>query len=230
MSGALALLRAWLEAGASLLGRLPDLAALLAPGSWPAAVLAAAAGLALLLFGARLARLPAALGAACLGWQIGGALGPLAEGWLAPGLPRWIAAALLGATSALAPDAYPIALGLVPGALLGAKVPLAGRAWLGSAVGGAALAVLGVLLRRVVIAGTAATAGAVLVVTALLSLSGRSPALRVLAQRPPLVAGLLGLLVVAGTAFQLGQRSGAAGPRARKPGKPGSAAGGAADA
>jgi len=216
MTGLVALLQAWLAAAEALAARLPDLAKALGQGSWPAVALATAAGLVLLMAGARLGPVLAAAGGALLGWIAGGLAAPAVQGWLPARLPPWVGAAGLGLSSALVPEVYPIALGLVMGALLGSKVPLAGRASLGAGVGGMALALLGAALRRLVLAVTAAIAGAVLVTAALLASAGRFPALAVLTQRPIILAGLAALLVVAGTAFQLGARS-PSGGKARRP-------------
>jgi hypothetical protein len=215
MTGAIALLHAWLAAAERLAARVPELAKSLGERSWPAAALAAAGGIALLLGGARLGRVLAAAGGALVGWLAGGLVAPAVHGWLPAWLPPSVGAAVLGFASALAPEVYPVVLGLVPGALLGLQVPLGGRPWAGAAVSGAALALLGALLRRLVMAATAAVAGAVLVAVALLAFSGRFTALAVLAQRPMVLAGLAALLAVAGTAFQLG--AGGSRGRARRP-------------
>jgi hypothetical protein len=212
MSGVFAVPQEWLAVAERLAARVPELARALGAGSWPAAALAGAAGLALLMAGVRLGRLLAAAGGAFVGWFAGGLLAVAVSGWVPAWLPAWVAAAVLGLMSFLAPDVYPIALGLFPGALLGARVPIANKAWL-SVLGGLALALLALWLSRFVLAVTAALAGAVLVVASLLALSLHVPALLVLARSPMLLAGLAALLAVAGTAFQL--RAGAG--RARRP-------------
>lgn len=117
--------------------------------------------------------------------------------------PGFAAAAVLGLLALASPELYPIMLGLVPGALLGARISLAGSAWLGAAAGGLVLALLAVLLRRIVLAATAAAAGAALMAAALLALSRLVPSLAILGQRPMLLAGFAGLLAVASTAFQV---------------------------
>jgi len=216
MTGLVSLLQAWLAGAEALAARLPELARALARGSWPAVALAAAAGVVLLAAGARLGRVLAAAGGALVGWIAGSLAAPAVHGWLPAWFPPWVGAAALGLSSALAPEVYPVALGLVAGALLGSKVPLAGRGWLGAGVGGVVLALLGAALRRLVMAATAAIAGAVLVAAALLASAGRFPALAVLADRPVVLAGLAALLVVAGTAFQLGAGP-PSGGKARRP-------------
>ena len=216
MSGVFALLQEWLAAAERLATRVPDLARALGGGSWPAVVLAGATGLALLVAGARLGRLLAAAGGASVGWLAGGLLEPAVHGWMPGWLPVWIAAAVLGLMSFLAPEVYPIALGLVPGALLGVRMPLAGKPWVGAFSVGLALGLLALWLRRLVLAATAALVGAVLVVASLLALSRHVPALLVLARRPMLLAGLAALLAVAGTAFQLGAGDSTRKQRSRK--------------
>jgi hypothetical protein len=216
MSGVLALLQEWLASAERLASRVPELARSLGAGSWPAVVLAGAAGLALLVAGARLGRFLAAAGGALVGWLVGGLLAPAVHGWMPAWVPAWVAAAVLGLVSLLAPDVYPITLGLVPGALLGVRLPLADKPWVGGFSGGLALGLVALWLRRLVLAGTAAVAGAVLAVASLLALSRQVPALLVLARRPMLLTGLAALLAVAGTAFQLGVGDSARKPRSRK--------------
>ena len=216
MSGVFALLQEWLAAAERLAARVPELARALGGGSWPAVVLAGATGLSLLVAGVRLGRLLAAAGGAFVGWLAGGLLAPAVQGWMPGWLPAWVAAAVLGLMSFLAPEVYPIALGLVPGALLGVRMPLAGKPWVGGFSVGLALGLLALWLRRLVLAATAALAGAVLVVASLLALSRHVPALLVLVRRPMLLAGLAALLTVAGTAFQLGAGDSARKARSRK--------------
>jgi hypothetical protein len=210
MSGILALANGWLEAAGRLALRLPELASLLGVGSWPVALLVGLAGLALLLAGLRLGRFLAAGAGALLGYWLGALGAPLASAWLPGWLPAWIGAALLGAGSFFEPEVYPAVLGLVPGALLGLRVPIAGKAWVGAVAGGAVLALAAVALRRVVLAATAAGGGAILLLAALLGVSRRSLSLGGLWQRPALVAGVVGVLTVAGAALQLWRGAGRA--------------------
>jgi hypothetical protein len=224
MSAMLATLQGWLAEAERLAGRLPELAAVLRGGGWPALAAALAAGIALLVAGARLGRLLAAAGAALMGWWVGGMLAPAVHGWVPASLPAWVAAAVLGLSALMSPVVYPVVLGLAPGALLGMHVAVAGKAWLGGLAGGIVLALLAVLLRRLVVAATAATVGAALVAAGLLALAARWPALDPLARRPILLLGLAAVLAVAGTAFQLGagvERAGRARrgvePEGRKP-------------
>jgi hypothetical protein len=219
MSGLVSLLQGAWAAAEGFAMRAPEAAGSLAAGSWPAEVLAASAGLALLVAGARLGRFLACAGGALIGWVGGGLLAPQLHAWLPGWLPPWVGAAMLGFGSLLAPWLYPLSLGLLPGVLLGLRAPVAGRNWLGGTAGGLALGLLALWLRRLVLAATAALAGAVLVSLALVAASRQIPALETLARRPALLLGLAATLVVAGTAYQFGagvERGGRGGPR---PGK-----------
>ena len=218
MTGVAALLQGWLAAGERLAMRAPELASRLAAGSWPAEMLVAVAGLALLVAGARLGRFLACAGGALVGWIAGGFLASAFHVWLPPWLPPRVGAATLGLASLLAPSLYPLALGLLPGLLLGVQVPIAGKTWLGGVGGAVALALLALWLKRLVVAATAAVGGAVLVTLALVAVSHQVPALLSLARRPALVAGLAATLAVAGTVYQLGagvERGARRGARAR---------------
>jgi len=219
MSGMVALLQSWWAGAERLAMRAPEMAGVLAAGSWPAAALTGVAGLALLVAGVRLGRFLSCAGGALVGWVAGGLLAPEVHGWLPGWLPSWIGAATLGLASLLAPGAYPFALGLLPGVLLGLRTPVAGKGWLGGLAGGVALALLAAWMRRFVLAATAAVSGAVLVSLALLALSHQVPALLALAHRPMLFAALAATMAVAGTAYQLGagvERGGRRGARSRK--------------
>lgn len=218
MTGATELLQGWWWAAEGLAMRAPELARHLTAGSWPAEILAALAGVALLVAGARLGRFLACAAGALVGWVAGGLAAPDVHGWLPAWLPPWIGAATFGLGSLLAPALYPVALGLVPGLLIGLRTPLGGRPWAGALAGGVALALLALWLRRLVLAVTAAVAGAILVSLALLAASRQVPALLPLAHRPALLAALTATLAVAGTAYQLGagvQRGGRPGAKAR---------------
>ena len=205
MNGMLALLQSWLAMAARLAGQLPEVATALTHGAWPAAVVALGLGLALLLAGLRLGRILAAAGAAAVGWLAGSLLFPSFDLWnLPPATPAWAAALVLGVMALGVPELYAALVGIIPGALLGVHVAVAGKAWLGGLAGAVVLALLALWLRRLVLAATAAGAGAVLVVAALLALSAGVPRLAALAHRPLVLAVLVGVLAVAGTAYQLG--------------------------
>ncbi len=219
MTGAVALLQSWWAAAVALAANAPELARALAAGSWPAEGLATLAGLALLVAGARLGRVLACGGGSLVGWLAGSLVAPHVHGWLPATLPPWIGVAMLGLGSLLAPALYPIALGLLPGLLLGFQVPIGDRAWVGAVAGGAALALLALWLRRLVLAATAAVAGAILVSLALLAATRQVPSLLPLARSPSLLAVIAAALAVAGTAYQLGagvERKGRRGAKARK--------------
>ncbi len=205
MEGTLSILKGWLDAAEGLFARLSEGGALLRSGGWPAELLAAVAGVALLAAGVRLGRVLAAAGGALVGGFTGLALAPAFQAW---GIrPAWTAIALgstLAVASFLAPAAYPVLLGVLPGALLGTRYPVAGHASLGAAAGGLALGLVGLALRRLVFAATAAVTGAALVSAVLAALATRFPALEVLVKRPVLLMGIALLLAVAGTAFQFG--------------------------
>ncbi len=213
MTGVLALLQRWLAAVEQAGARVPAAAAAVGSSSWPLAALAAVLGIALLVAGVRLGRLLSATGGGLVGWLAATALGPIGVGSLPPSAAGWAAAAVLGLASGFAPELYPLALGVVPGAMIGLQVPLGGRPWVGAAVGGALCALVLVAVRRLVLAGTAAAIGAALVGASMLALSGHFPALAAVAQRPLLLVGVCAVLAVAGTAYQIdGQaRTGRAG-------------------
>jgi hypothetical protein len=201
----LGVLQSWIAAAERLAARVPEIALSLGARSWPLAALAALFGIALLVVGIRLGPLLTAAGGALVGWIAGSMLPALGAEWALPAaLPGWVAAAVLGLTSAFAPAVYPIALGALPGALLGLSAPLGGHPWLGAGLVGLLLAGLALALRRVIIAATAAVPGAALLMASLIALSARFPALGVLARRPMLLLGIGALLAVAGTAFQVG--------------------------
>src|SRR6266702_3919887 len=150
----LELLQRWLATAERLASRFPAVTVHLA--SWPAALLAGLAGLTLLVAGIRLGRVLAAGGAAAVGFLAGLALAPSFDLWNLPAeTPAFAAAAVLGLLALASPELYPVLLGLVPGALLGARATVAGSAWIGAVAGGLALAALAVLLRRIILAGLA---------------------------------------------------------------------------
>ena len=222
MNQVLATLQAWLGAAELLAARLPELAALLRGGGWPGIALALAGGLALLVAGWRLGRTLSAAGGVLMGFWAGGLLGPAVRGWVPDAVPGWVGAGVIGLASFMSPIVYPVVLGLVPGVLLGMHVAVAGKAWLGGVAGGVVLALAGAVLRRVVVAATAAVAGAALVAGGLLSLAGKVPALDVFVRRQVILLVVAAVLAVAGTAFQLGAGAERAGrPRNRiEPGEP----------
>jgi hypothetical protein len=206
-AGVLALLQTWIATLERLAQRLPGWAESVGANAWPLALVAALLAVALLVAGTRLGRVIPAAGAATIGWFAVGQISGVTSEW---GLPGWApqsgVAVLLGLAAGFAPPVYPLALGMVPGALLGMRFPLAGRVWLGGAVGALLLGGLALAARRIVVAATAAVAGAVLLAGSLLALAVRFKVLTAITRRPVLLTLLLALVVVAGTAFQVGAR------------------------
>jgi hypothetical protein len=202
---------------ARLLGEAPALGARL--GAVPLWALGAllALGLLALVAGARWRRPLALVGGACVGSLGGvGVAGLLGlSGMLLPA----IGAAALGGAALALPPLFPFAALALPGAFLGAGAGLAGGRWLGALIGSFLLGGLGLLGARFVAAATAGLAGAGLVGAAILGAANRLPPLEPLSRRPVLLAGLLTVLAVAGTAFQVGSAWSATGGwrRASKP-------------
>jgi len=208
----------------SFASRLSDLFAGL--GALAAAVLplGAAAGAALALAGllaltvATRWRLPFAVaGGAGVGLLAALAL----RGWLVAHLAvsPLVATLMLAAAGALgcaaSPGAFPFAAAALPGALLGAEVPLAGRSVLGAAAGALIAGVAGLALARIVSAAFASLAGGLLLGLGLVAAFGRTPLARELAGRPAVIAGFALVLAIAGAAFQLSttrEESGARSP------------------
>jgi hypothetical protein len=181
------------------------------PQAWAAAL--GVLGLLLLAAGARRRRLIGALGGAAVGALLGLAAGAwMGARW--PGLPRgalpWAAATALAALGGLAPSLFVFAAGALPGAVLGAAVPIADRPELGLVVGALVLGSLALVAAEFVAVAVASSLGAALLGGALLALA--SPGLaRELAARP--AVGLAWVVVVgaAGMAFQLGRSFGTSG-------------------
>jgi hypothetical protein len=211
----LELLQSWMADAEGIVGRVPDLVAATGSWSWAVGIVAALGGVGLLLAGARLGPVLTGIGGALVGWLAGVHVATLAELKAVP-IPTigWAVAASLGLLSVFLPAAYPALLGAVAGALLGLRAPLGGSAWIGAAAGALLLGCLALLLRRVVVAGTAAVAGAVLLVAGVVALSLSTPALSGVTHRPVLLTGFGALLAVAGTAFQAATQGGG-GPRLR---------------
>ncbi|HTT72127.1 MAG TPA: hypothetical protein VMG32_12965 [Anaeromyxobacteraceae bacterium] len=216
MTSAIALLKSWIEASGEILAAVPVAATRLEPGSWPLAAVVALAGLTLLLGGLRIGRVVAVLGGAVLGYFLGSLLAPVGRAFLPEDLPPWLGAGALGAASAFFPVLYPLALGAAAGILAGAKAQVVGGVLLSALGFGVVGVAVALLARRVVVAATAALAGALLVATAGLALYGRVGVVADLAREPLVLGGVLAVLVVAGTAFQLG-RGPPAGPRPPAP-------------
>ncbi len=175
--------------------RAPDL-----PG-WTAWALCAA-GVGVLLFGARSRRPLAIAGGALVGWLAGAAASSwlLGEVGVSPLASRIAFALLVGVAAGLAPAVFLFAAGAFPAALL--AMALGGGAfatWMGVALGG----VGGLLLRRKVAAAAAAVIGAALLAWGVAAAAGSLASLRILVEHPAALGGLAAVLAVAGAAFQL---------------------------
>ncbi len=189
---------------AEALRRLPDFAESLRELPWPGAVALLAAGAVTLVAGARARRPLAVVGGAIVGAAAGAAASALLAGRV--GVPPLAATAVVAAAGALAgglfPPAFLFGAGALPGALVGLAFPVQGHAEVGALAGIALGGVAAVLLGRWVAAITAAGLGAALLAAGLFAGFGRSEPLRVLADHPLALAGILAVLTVAGAAFQ----------------------------
>jgi hypothetical protein len=159
-----------------------------------------AAGALLLLFGARRRELVASLGGAGLGWLGGFAAAGALE--LGGSLAGPLGAAILGGGALAFPSLFPFAAGAVPGALAGARFPVAGQPALGAAIGVLLLGGLALLGARIVAAVAAGLLGAAACGAALAGLSRHLPELRPVVDRPTLLLALVVVLAVAGAAYQ----------------------------
>lgn len=193
----------WVSGVASELGRSP----------WPVAAGVVAAGLFVLLFGARARRPVAVVGAA--------ALAALAADWLGGRIATALAvpistvaaasAAIAGAVSVVVPQVFPALAGAVPAALLAEGLAPADRRLEALAAGAILGAVLGVLAARPVAAAVASAVGALAVTIGVAgALGGPGPG-RALLSHPMAVLAAAAILTVAGTAFQLSRAWGRGG-------------------
>ena len=192
-------------------------------GSSP--VLAAAvvaAGILVLLAGARARRPVAALGAAAVGAIAAGVLGGPAARALAisPSLLAATAAGVAGAAAAVVPQVFPAFAGALPGALVAEVFAPAGRHLEVLAVGAALGAVGGFLLARLVASLAAASAGAVAVaVGGAGALRATAPG-KALLDHPVAILAVAVLLGVAGAAFQYPRAWGRGDAGAKSPLRP----------
>lgn len=187
---------------ARLAARLPELAGPLRPLPLWAHGLLLAAGLAVAAGGARWRRPVALAGGAATGWLAGMAAAGLLE-LPARVLPP-IGAALLAGAGLMIPSVFPFAAGALPGAFVGARLGLPGGPLAGASIGLLLLGGLGLLAARLLAAAAAGLAGGALAGLALLAASRHVPELRLLEERPVLLAALVLLLAVSGAAFQVG--------------------------
>jgi hypothetical protein len=124
-----------------------------------------------------------------------------------------VAALILGGACAAFPPLYPVAVGALPGALLGVHVPVGGRPAFGAAAGGLAAGLVALVFGRGVSVLFASLAGGLCVALGAMAVFGRQPLAAELAARPFALLGLALVLGVAGAAFQLSR--GEAVPRER---------------
>lgn len=174
----------------------------------PAAGALALVGALLLAAGARGRRPIGAVGGAAVGALAAQAAG----GWVAgrwPGLPLpalvAAAAAAMGVLGGTWPALFAFAAGAVPGAILGAAVPIAGWTLLGLLAGAAALGALAVVFAELTAVVVASVLGAGLLGGALLAAAGPRPEAAALAARPFLLLGWLAVVGAAGGALQVGR-------------------------
>lgn len=192
--------------------------------AWPLPFAVVAAGLFVLLFGARSRRPVAVAGAA--------GAAAVAAHWLAtrpglsPGIPAStlsaVAAAISGALAVVVPQIFPALAGALPGAVLAEALAPPARRLEVVAAGAILGAVLGFLGSRLVASAVASGLGAVAVaVGASAALHGTGPG-RMLQAHPTATLAAAIVLCVAGTAFQFsrawGRGSGA--PAGKGPAAP----------
>jgi hypothetical protein len=197
----LALATRALEAAAGL----SRLAELLREGGLFVAAAAGLLGLVLLTIAGRFPR-----GLAVAGGAVLGALSAVA--FRAPlathvGVSLVVAAPVLAivaaAACALLPLAFPVAVGALPGLLLGLEVPLAGRAAFGGAIGALVAGGVALLFARVVAIGSVSALGGLLVASAAVAIGGARPLARELSAHPLAILALALVLAIAGAAYQL---------------------------
>ena len=200
----------WAAGVASELGRSP----------WPYSAGMVAAGLLVLLVGARARRPVAVVGGAGVAAMAAHLLGEPA--CAAQGIPvstlAVVSAAVAGALAAVVPQVFPALAGALPGALLAGLLAPAERKLEVLAAGALLGGLLGVLAARPVAAAVASGFGALAVsVGAAGALQGTGPG-RALLAHPTAILAAAAILAVAGTAFQLSRAWG----RGAKPspGKP----------
>ena len=195
-----------------------DGAARLAQGArglgWAGALALGAAGLWLLLDGARRRRPIAAVVGGAAGALAAAALGRWAEARLgiSPPVLAAVAALAVGAGAAAFPPLFAFAVGTLPGACLGSLLPLGGSEVAGAIAGALAGGVAATLLVAPVAAATSASLGAALLAGSALSALGPRPVGAELAARPFVLLGLVAVLAVAGAAFQARRAWQAPGP------------------
>jgi hypothetical protein len=174
---------------------------------------AVVAGLLTLTVFGRFPRVLAGVGGAAVGALAAlAARGAIASalGLSTPLVPA-LGAAVVGAVAAVLPPVYPLAVGALPGALLGVHAPIGGRAALGAAVGGLVAGLAALVFATPVGIGFASFVGGLAVALGGVGVLAHQPVGRELAAHPFALLAVAIVLGVAGTAFQLGR----AAPRPR---------------
>jgi hypothetical protein len=191
--------------------------ALLAESARAAGVVAGAVLLAVGLVGLTVALRAARPLAAAGGAVVGALAGLAARGTLAlhfglsPALSAASGAALLAVACGAFPPLFPFAVGALPGALLGAHAPIAGRGAFGAAAGGLVAGVVTLLFSRPVAAGFAALASGLLAGAGLLAIAGDHPLAVEIARHPLALIAFAIVIGIAGAAFQLSRADAAPG-------------------
>ncbi len=184
------------------LGRL---AVLLRERGLAVALVAGLVGLVALTVAGRFPRGLAAAGGAVLAalwvYALRGAIA--AHLGIPPAVAAPVVAVVAGAACALVPLAFPVAVGALPGLLLGLQAPIAGRAELGAAIGALVAGLVALLFARVVAVGFASAVGGLLAATAGVALGGASAVARELVSHPLAIVALALVLAIAGAAYQL---------------------------
>ncbi len=184
----------WASGVASELGSSP----------WPVAAGVVAAGLFVLLVGARARRPVAVVGAAGVAAAAAHLLGERAGAALGISIPTLAAAsaAAAGALSVVVPQLFPVLAGALPGAFLASLFSPPDRRLEVLAVGALVGGLLGLLAARPVAAAVASGVGALAVALGLAgALHGTGPGRAILAH-PASILAAAAILAVAGTAFQ----------------------------
>ncbi len=185
--------------------------------SWPVGVAVAAAGLVVLLVGAR-ARRPVAVagaaGLAALAAHVLALRGAAVPGVAAAAVP--VVAAAAGAAVALPlPQVFPALAGALPLAFVADLVAPPGHRLEAAAAGAAVGIVAGLLAARLVASAVAAGVGAVAVVVGVSGALRATGAGRALSAHPVAILGAACILGIAGAAFQYSRAWG----RGAAPGK-----------
>ncbi len=173
------------------------------------------AGVLLLTVAGRIPRVLAGVGGALVGALAAiAAQRALALGLgLSPTVAVPVSAVVLGGACAAFPPLYPVAVGALPGALLGVHVPVGGRAAFGAAAGGLAAGLVALVFGRGVSVLFASLAGGLCVALGAVALFARHVLAAELTARPFALLAVALVLGVAGAAFQLSQEEPV--PRAR---------------